>query len=195
MWAGWQEGVEMRVRTAIASQASWGLALVCCLASCEGEPGAPPTDAYRPPAQIVDCAVSGRSEPILRLRESRRPRGVARQPRTHRQRIRGSRKFPARGDRPASHRSARAGDPVSRRPPVTHSPAPGWGSPDCPGPPGASFSPHGIDLVRRDGRQTPASRRPTWAVVSRSSSSRSGANRKPGRSNGEAACWRRRTLI
>jgi hypothetical protein len=26
----------------------------------------------------------------------------------------------------------------------------GWGSRDCPGPPGQAFSPHGIDLVRRD---------------------------------------------
>ncbi|MCC5871753.1 MAG: hypothetical protein JJU22_05100 [Gammaproteobacteria bacterium] len=32
-------------------------------------------------------------------------------------------------------------------------PEPGWGSADCPGPPGPAFSPHGLDLIERgDGR-------------------------------------------
>jgi sugar lactone lactonase YvrE len=32
-------------------------------------------------------------------------------------------------------------------------PTPGWGDPECPGSPGAAFSPHGLDLFRRpDGR-------------------------------------------
>lgn len=39
-----------------------------------------------------------------------------------------------------------AGDPPA--------PRPGWGDPDCPGPPGAEFSPHGIDLARRPDRRS-----------------------------------------
>jgi len=139
----------MRVRTAIASQASWGLALVCCLASCEGEPGAPPTDAYRPPAQIVDCAVSGRSEPICGFEN---PEDLVVLP--------GNRALIVSeyGDLASSLPGAiallriapREREILFRGGPSDAQSAPGWGSPDCPGPPGASFSPHGIDLVRRD---------------------------------------------
>ena len=32
---------------------------------------------------------------------------------------------------------------------TTGKPAPGWGDPACPGPPGAAFDPHGIDVARR----------------------------------------------
>ena len=139
----------MKVRNAIGVQASWGLALVSLLASCEGDPGAPGGDAHRPPAPIVDCSVSGRSEPICGFEN---PEDLVALP--------GNRALIVSeyGDIASSvpgsiallRIASRERIILFRGGRIDAESAPGWGSPDCPGPPGASFSPHGIDLVRRD---------------------------------------------
>lgn len=127
-----------------------GLLLSAGIVSCAADTMAPSSQAgdLSAPGPILDCEPKGASVPICGFKN---PEDIVPLP--------GNRALLVSeyGDIAHAHPGA-----IVLLDPATHaltrifgarsksgSAVPGWGSADCPGPPGARFSPHGIDLVRR----------------------------------------------
>lgn len=141
-------------------QTSKALAKVVAIALWMGLAGCHSTSSFSPPASlagsaqtstlrpILDCAPRGKSVPICGFKN---PEDIV--PLPGNQALLVSEYGDVAHARagalvlldPNTHALTRVFDAASRG----GAPTPGWGSADCSGPPGARFSPHGIDLVRR----------------------------------------------